>query len=164
MSPILKNILLLILGMVVAFSTISLIDYVGHQFYPPSEEIEAASLELSEMDGSDLEAYEAAKQKLIQTAKDYMGSAPMGALFMIMLSWLMGAFIGAFTSAAIADERRMNLGMTVGFLVLSATVANFIILPVHPIWMMISGAILIILQAWLGTTIAIRFFPKTPKS
>ncbi len=158
MSLRLRDTLAVILGLVLAFSTIFLIEGVGHQIYPPSAEIFDAQERLSSLPPSDKEARKRAESEMKEAMEGYLDEAPAGALWMILIAWFCGSFFGSFGASALASSRRLTIGMVIGIMVFLGAVANFIMLPVHPLWMVLTSLILILPLSYLATGLGRKLF------
>lgn len=81
---------------------------------------------------------------------------PNGALAMVLLAWVLGAFAGGWVAARVARRGFPLLAAlaVVGF-VLAGVVAMVVSVP-HPQWMTIGGLALPIPAAWLGALLARR--------
>ena len=124
----LRRILAVIAGIVVFVVVVSVMDAISHQLHPMPE-----GLSMEDMDGM----------------AAFIADAPFGAMFVVMLGWIIGAFGGCFTAAKIAvDQHRLVAGI-VGALAFAGTAMNLFMLP-HPLWMTIGGLLGITVGAHLG--------------
>ncbi|MCI4669607.1 MAG: hypothetical protein MRZ79_15845 [Bacteroidia bacterium] len=161
MSSRLRNILGLIVGLIIAFGTIMLIEGLGHQIFPPSEEILAAQGKLSKLDPQDREGRKEAMDAMQQAMADYLESAPFGAVEIILLAWLLAALFGSFVATTLTASHKLRYGLSIGGAVLLMTILNFVMIPYHPIWVILLVVLLIPLFAWLGAKASLFFFPST---
>jgi hypothetical protein len=106
-----------VLGLVAGVVVVAAGDAVGVALHPLPEGI----------DPNDRAALAAAIAKL-----------PAGALLPVFLGWAAAAFVGPFVAAKVAGRRAMMHAMTVGAILLAATVANLIAIP-HPTWMWVGA-------------------------
>ncbi|MBC7989872.1 MAG: hypothetical protein H7Y19_09855, partial [Luteimonas sp.] len=63
----------------------------------------------------------------------YVQGMSIGAILFVLAGWLLATFAGSLIAGFVAGKYRGRVAATVGFVVLAATVANFIAIP-HPIW------------------------------
>lgn len=74
---------------------------------------------------------------------------PTSALAIVLLGWLLGAFVGASVAARLAGSRKLWLALVVGLLVSAGVVDSALKIP-HPTWMIVLGVALPPLLAWLA--------------
>lgn len=119
---IVRSILAIVIGLISAMATIAMIDWINHAiFRPPLPE---------GFNPYDREA-----------AKNVMDNMPLGALLMLPIAWVVGAFVGGGLAALIAGRGRCWHAGIIGALVLAATIANFVLIP-HPNWIIVAGLLL----------------------
>ena len=129
-----RTILGALVGLVVAFLTIMLVEFASHHVYPPPPGIDPNNT--------------ADMARLI-------GMLPFGALLMVVLAWLIGAFDGGFVAALIARGNRPRVAALVpALMVMAGVVAMIVAIPAHPKWMAIAGLLLPIPAALLGAKLA----------
>ncbi|MEM7222356.1 MAG: hypothetical protein AAF495_05220 [Pseudomonadota bacterium] len=117
-----------LLGVIVAFSAVALVQRLGHLVFPPP----------AGLDTSDARAVAAALEQL-----------PVGALLFLVAGWALGSYAGAAVATWIARAPSPLPGLAVGAVVLGATLLTLFNLP-HPTWMMMAGALVPLPAAWLG--------------
>ena len=121
-------------GLVVAFFTIMLVELASHHVYPPPPGIDPGNT--------------ADMARLI-------GMLPFGALLMIVLAWVIGAFDGGFVAALIAGGNRPRIAALVpALMVIAGVVGMIVVMPAHPTWMSAAGLLLPIPAALLGAKLA----------
>ena len=131
-----RTILGAVAGLVVAFFTIMLVELASHHAYPPPPGIDPNNT--------------ADMARLI-------GMLPFGALLMIVLAWVIGAFDGGFVAAWIARGNRPRIAALVPALMVMAGVIGMIVqMPGHPLWMAVAGLLLPIPAALAGAALAAR--------
>lgn len=81
--------------------------------------------------------------------KEYMHNIPTGVFALMLMGWFIGSVLGPFVTAKLADQDVYKRSMTVGVVLLVATIINLITIP-HPIWVWIIGIICIMPGAVLG--------------
>src|SRR5262245_42848382 len=101
MHPILRSVLAVLAGAVVAFVLIAAIEILGGKIYPLPA------------DADDPEEMAAA-----------MARAPVGAFLLVLLGWAVGTVGGAWTAARVAGRSHLLHGIAVGALLLCAAVVN----------------------------------------
>ena len=123
-----KNIAAGVVGVLVAFGVVWLVEKLGHSVYPPPPDI----------DFSDSES--------IGT---YIKTLPLGALLFVASAWFLGTISGTFAACRIGTTKPQIYAMVVTGLMLLATAANLIMIP-HPLWFSILGIAGVIAGGWLG--------------
>jgi hypothetical protein len=129
-----RNVLAGICGAVVAFITIGLLEAVGTTIFPPPPG----------MDFNDRESVRAA-----------MANMPFGALVWVLVSQLVGTFVGAWLAARIARAAKTALAVTVGVIAMLASIGNMLMIP-HPIWFWVASLLFSLPLAYLGGLLACR--------
>jgi len=127
-----RNAASLVLGIVIAVSTVMLIDTVNHMVFPPPPGL----------DFSDTAAVE-----------PYLATLPAGAYLFILASAVVAAFVGTLAACYIGTIKPLNCAIVVGGFVFAATVANFIWIP-HPLWLSIATLVGVVASALLATKLA----------
>jgi len=124
----LRRILAVTAGIVVFTVVVMVMDGVSHQLHPLPEGVDpqdqAAMLE-------------------------HITSAPFGAMFVVMMGWIIGTLAGAFTAAKISTTHKRLAAGIVGALAFAGTTMNLFMLP-HPWWMVAGGLAGIAIAAHLG--------------
>ena len=119
-----------IVGLVVGFAVVMLMDAVSHAVYPPP----------SGFDFSNPEA-----------VKGLLAKAPVGALLVVSVGWLLAPMAGGFAAAKIAGRSAWVHAGIVGALLFIATIGNLLMIP-HPTWLWAPG----VLFPPFGTLVAAR--------
>lgn len=127
-----RNAAAFVVGIVIAFLTVWLIDMLGHMVFPPP-----AGLDFSDP----------------SAVKPYLATLPIGAFLFILASAVVAAFAGTLAACHIGTTSPLNCAIVVGGIVFAATVANFIAIP-HPLWLSIGTLIGIVASAWLAARLA----------
>ena len=127
-----RNAAAFVVGIVIAFLTVRLIDMLGHMVFPPP-----AGLDFSDP----------------SAVKPYLATLPIGAFLFILASSVIAAFAGTLAACHIGTTSSLNCAIVVGGMVLAATVANFIAIP-HPLWLSIGTLIGIVASAWFAARLA----------
>ena len=135
-----RTILGILAGMVTAWLLIVVCQFMSGMLYPPPP-------------GMDLRQPE-------QLAA-FIAQAPVAAMVLVVVSWVLGAFIGGWVAAKVAREHPLFAALMIGVLVLAGVVANNTMIP-HPLWMTVLGVLLPLPAAWLGARMARRPATATP--
>ncbi|MEO6103543.1 MAG: hypothetical protein ABIP44_07895 [Pseudoxanthomonas sp.] len=136
-----RTILGAVTGLVVAFITIMLVEFASHQAYPPPPDLDPMITE-----------------DMVQI----MASMPLGAMLLVALAWLIGAFDGGLVAAMVAGRNRPRIAAVVPALMVMAGVLGMIVtMPQHPLWMSVVGLLLPIPMALAGAALATRIRPAT---
>ena len=135
-----RTILGILAGMVTAWLLIMVCQFASGMLYPPPP-------------GMDLRQPE-------QLAA-FIAQAPLAAMVLVVVSWVLGAFIGGWVAAKVAREHPLFAALMIGVLVLAGVIANNTMIP-HPLWMTVLGVLLPLPAAWLGARMARRPATTTP--
>ena len=128
----LRTLLGALLVVVVAMLTITAVEFLGHQAYPPPPG-------LNPMDPADMERI--------------LGLLPVGAKWFIVGAWTCGAFLGGLAAALVARHPRIA-ALVPALLVMAGVIMVSLQMPAHPRWMAVAGLLLPIPAALLGATLA----------
>ena len=129
-----RTLLAALAGLATAFITIWLVEFAGHALYPPPPGIDPAN--------------NADMARLI-------GILPMGALLMIVVAWVVGAFDGGFVAALLAGSARPRLAaLAPGVMVTAGVIGMIVAMPAHPAWMAVAGLLLPVPAALAGGALA----------
>jgi hypothetical protein len=135
MHPVVRSILAVLAGIVVALALVAAIEAGGHAAYPVPAGVDLTSPE---------------------QARAYMDGIPLGALLFVFAAWTCGAFGGALVAALLAKSRPMSHAGIVGGVVLAAAAANLAMLP-HPTWFAVLGVAGIVVGAFAaGKLVSLR--------
>ena len=129
-----RTLLAALAGLATAFITIWLVEFAGHALYPPPPGIDPANT--------------ADMARVI-------GTLPMGALMMIVVAWVVGAFDGGFVAALLAGSARPRLAaLAPGVMVTAGVIGMIVAMPAHPAWMAVAGLLLPVPAALAGGALA----------
>jgi len=129
-----RTLLAALAGLATAFVTIWLVEFAGHALYPPPPGIDPANT--------------ADMARLI-------GTLPMGALLMIVVAWVAGAFDGGFVAALLAGSARpRSAALAPGVMVTAGVIGMIVAMPAHPAWMAVAGLLLPVPAALAGGALA----------
>lgn len=123
----LRRILGLCVGLMVAVGIVAAGEWIGHALYPPPPD--GVNLQ----DRAALEAY--------------IKSLPAGAIAAVLVSWAAGAFGGGAVAAFVTQRR--SAAWAIGGAMLLAGIAQMIAIP-HPLWFMVMSVPATLLPAWLA--------------
>ncbi len=130
-----RGLLAVILSLLTGFMTVAFVDICGHWLYPPD----------GLLDPEDPSTYQ-----------HYLDSAPLGALIFIVLAQVLGMFIVAYVSTKVAPVGNNIPFIISSILFILAMIANFVMLPFHPLWVMMASFIGAATAAYFGRDIAVR--------
>lgn len=116
--PIVRDALAIIAGLVIAILTVSVVQTISHQIYPPP-----AGLDINNP----------ADQAKI------MESISTGALVAVFVSWTVGSLAGAWTAMKISGNVRF--GWIIGLFIAAMSVWTTMMFP-HPMWMRIAAVVM----------------------
>jgi hypothetical protein len=131
-GSILRSVLAVVLGLFVGFVFIMAIQMLSMVVNPPPP-------------GLDFNNPEAMKQ--------YIATLPTGAFVLVLASYAVGTFAGAFVTVWVARRAPLVHGLILGGLFLLAAIQNMRTLP-HPVWFQIVALALFLPVAWLGASCA----------
>jgi hypothetical protein len=139
MNPVIRSVLAVIAGMLVAFVLIALVQTIGMRVYPPPP-----------MQTGDIESLRAA-----------MARIPLGALLFVILSYTVGSLAGGWVAARLAPNGKMTHAMIVAALLFGAGLMNLMTIP-HPAWFWVASSAVYWLAAWSGARAAGASGPAAP--
>lgn len=123
-----------VVGLVFAVGTVMLIEFAGHQVFPPPPGLDPMATE---------------------DMARIMQSLPLGAAVFVVVAWVIGSFDGGFVAALIARNGHPRAAAMVPALMVMAGVAGMIVaMPGHPLWMAVAGLVLPIPAALAGAWLA----------
>ncbi len=85
-----------------------------------------------------------------ESVKQYIDTAPFGAILFIAIAWAVGSFIGGFVTSLISKSSKTTLSMIVGVILMIAGLINLLTFP-HPVWLWIVGLAVFLPSAYLGS-------------
>ena len=132
MNPVVRSVLAVIVGMLVAFVLIALVQTIGMRVYPPPSGLDVRDTE---------------------SLKAMMAQIPLGALLFVLLAYAAGSVAGGWVAARLSPGSRMMHAMIVGGLLLGAGLMNLMTIP-HPVWFWIASNPIYLLGAWSGAQAA----------
>jgi hypothetical protein len=87
-----------------------------------------------------------------QALAAHIAAAPLSAMMVVVIGWVLAAFVGGRVAARIA-RHRLVAALVIGGLVLAGVIANNAMIP-HPLWMTVAGIALPLPLAWLAARAA----------
>jgi hypothetical protein len=136
---VLRTILAILAGLLVALATIVALEYLGMSLFPLPAGV---TLE----DEADL-------ARLV-------AEAPTGKLLWVALGWALAALLGGWTAARLSHDHRRIAALCVGGLMVVGVAATVAAIP-HPGWMVAAGLLLPLPLAWLAARLAERAAPTS---
>ena len=128
-----RTILGAVVGLVITFITIMLIEFASHQVYPPPPG-------LNPMVAEDMATI--------------LANMPLGAMLSVIVAWVVGAFDGGMVAALIAGRNRPRIAAIVpGLMVVAGVVGIILQMPQHPMLMSVAGLLLPIPAALAGAAL-----------
>ena len=124
-----RNIAAGVVGIIVAFALVWVVETIGHIVYPPPDDLNFADAE---------------------AMRDYVATLPIGALLFVAGAWFIAATAGTCAACAIGTASPMRFALVVGGLVFVAASVNLFMIP-HPAWFSVLGLVGILIGAFLGT-------------
>ena len=129
---IMRRILAVIAGLIVAFLLVAGAEGIVHKLYPPPP-----GTNMQDMD----------------QMKAFVASLPLAPLLIVLAGWLIATFVATWVAAKIA--RNPTPAYIVGGLLLCAGIANAFIIP-QPIWFSIASFVIYIGATWVGARAGAR--------
>ena len=130
--PILRSVLAVILGIVLAGFLIWAVEGIGHRVYPVPEGVDLTNP---------------------QAVAAFIDEAPLGALLFVILAWGVGTLAGGWLAAMVAGRSATLHALIVGAVMLAGGIMNMVMIP-HPPWFWILGVLVFLPAAWLGARLA----------
>jgi len=130
----LKNSKGILVGLVVGFLVIGIIEAIGHFVYPMPANFNF-------------------EDKVF--LKEFIHQLPLPAFLFIILAHGVGAFIGSLVANKVSKSIGA-IGLLVGLFFLSVTVLNLVLIPYHPIWFVITDILSTFIGAWLAFKLTLK--------
>lgn len=122
MSPIVRNVLASLAGLLAGGVGITLVEMIGMTIYPPPPDLEPAEL---------------------------MRQIPLGALLMIELAYALGGLVAGVTATKLGVAKPPRLAVIVAVVLTLGGVTNLVMLP-HPLWFAVLSTLTFVPMAMLG--------------
>lgn len=123
-----KRILPVIAGLFVGWIVIFVLESINHIFYPPPTDI----------DFTDKEALTA-----------FMEELPPLAFVLLLISWMIGTFVGGIVGAAVNKAAWKNTSIILGVIMALGSIINMTLIP-HSTWLIIVASVGYVPCAYLG--------------
>lgn len=127
-----RKIIAVVAGAVVAVVLVMLIQKLGHNLYPPPEGLDPADQEFM---------------------REYIANLPWGPLAFVIGSYVIATLVGGWTAAAIAGEQALLFSGIVAIFVLAGAVSAVVMIP-HPTWFTVTAVAGIVLAALAAASLA----------
>lgn len=137
-NDMIRSVLAVVVGVVVAVIVVGLVEAIGHVIFPPPPGIDLA----------DPEALRALISQL-----------PLGAI--VLVAWGLGALVGGVTAALTAGRSYIAHALIVGGIQMAFGILTMLMIP-HPLWFVIASFAIVIPSAWLGARLATAVRPPRP--
>lgn len=119
-----------LVGVIMSMVAIGILQSLGHWMYPPP----------ADLDPSDTAAFAAA-----------VAAMPVMALVMVLLSYAVGTFAGAWLATRIGGQSFH--AFLVGGVMTLAGISNMLTAP-HPMWFTVVGTLVFLPSAWMASRLA----------
>ncbi len=129
-----RKLLAIIIGLVVAGIIVMLIQKLGHSLYPPP-----AGMDLND------QAF----------MTEYVASLPWGPLAFVLASYFAATLAGGWIAASIAGQFPLAFAGTIGAIMLAGAIWNVYTIP-HPPWFTITAIAVIVVASLLAAGFASR--------
>lgn len=127
-----RTLLASLAGLVVGSIVTGVVEFVGHQIYPPPAGIDPRDPE---------------------SIRRAMETISTGALIAVLVAWAIGSMVGGLVAARLATRQPMRCALIAGAMLMLAGIANLILIP-HPLWFSIVAVLLFLPAAWAGGRLA----------
>jgi hypothetical protein len=131
MNPVVRGVLAVIAGMLVALVLIVVVQVIGTRVYPPPPMNRAS----------------------IESIKAAIAQVPLVSLLFVLLSYTAGSVAGGWVVARFAPRDKMVHAMTLAGLLFCLGIVNLTSLP-HPTWFWVASSAVYWLGAWSGAKAA----------
>jgi hypothetical protein len=84
-----------------------------------------------------------------------VAKAPVGALLVVIVGWILGGIAGGWTTARLSAHSTLRHGLALGALLTLAGVANNLMIP-PPLWFWITSLVVLMPAAYFGASLAPR--------
>lgn len=135
MKTVLRSIAAILAGFVVASIVMMIVETInGNILYPELGKIAAGMTDREQI-------------------RALIASAPIGALLVVIVGWILGSFAGGLIAALIAARSTLTHAIVLGVLLTCAGVANNLMIP-PPMWFWIVSLFVFVPPAYLGGMLA----------
>ncbi len=84
-----------------------------------------------------------------QTISDMMANMPVAAFLWLLIGYAFSSFLGGMVATFISGRKDMQPALIVGGVLTVGSIMNFIQIPYHPVWFMVSNVLICLPFAWL---------------
>lgn len=128
-----RTVLAVIAGAVVMWLTVFALEFAGQAMFPPPAGLDPKDpVQLGQL----------------------VAVMPTGALAMLVVAWVAGAFTGGYVAARISRRHKRGAAIAVALLVMAGVVGMIYLVPNHPVWVTALGLFLPIPVAVLAARLA----------
>lgn len=128
-----RTILAVLAGAVVMWLTVFAMEFVGHALFPPPPDLDPKDpVQLQQV----------------------IARMPIGAMAMLVVAWVAGAFTGGYTAARVSRQHERGAAIAVAVLVMLGVGGMIYLVPDHPTWVAALGLVLPIPTALLAARLA----------
>ncbi|MBK8724529.1 MAG: hypothetical protein IPL96_00390 [Holophagaceae bacterium] len=135
MRSVLRTIASVILGFIVASIVMMIVESINGRVLHPNL----------------AKAAEGIKDR--ESMRALMASAPVTALLVVIIGWILGSIYGGWVAVRVAGRSSIRPGLVVGVLLTLAGLANNLMLP-PPLWFWFASLVVFIPAAYLGARLA----------
>ena len=133
-NSLLRNVVAIFAGTIVAMVLMVLLQSLAHSVYPPPPGLDYTNPEVRQ---------------------NIMMQAPAGALGIVLSSYLVATLVGAWVAARLSADVPLRQGYLIGLLLLVASVMNLRAIP-HPTWFIVANVLVVLVGAFIGTKLGIK--------
>ncbi len=128
----LRRIFAVVAGLAVAVIVVMLIQKLGHNLYPPPEDLDPADKEFM---------------------RNYMANLPWGPLAFVAASYTFATLIGGWVAAMITKDKPLLYAAMVGAAVMVGAISSVMTTP-HPTWFTTASVVGIVVAVLLAAIVA----------
>ncbi len=149
----LRSVVAVVLALLLSISIVSLIEGVGHNVFPPSEEVREVMRPIGEMTDMGEKIVAVRAEMARPEVREKFLRQPFTVFVPPLFSWVLAGMMGSWAAGLIARRQAKTHGWVAGGLFLFATLANLLSLP-HPIWVWVVTLTLVPTAIFLGGSLA----------
>ena len=124
-----RRILAVLAGVVVSILTVFLVELIGHSLFPPPAGVDVTDPE---------------------QLRGIMDRIPTMAKVLVIVGWVLGAFLGGLAASKIARNAGTACAAIVGVVMVLLAGINLVLIP-HPVWMTVLAVVLPVPAAVLAS-------------
>jgi len=141
-NSLVRNVLAMLAGVIVAMVLMVLLQSVAHRVYPPPPGLDFTDPAVRE---------------------SIMIKAPVGALLIVLASYFVGTLVGAWVAARLSADAPLRQGYLIGALLVVASVMNLRAIP-HPLWFIVANIAVVIVAAYVGARLGVKKAPAAAQA